>query len=267
MKAKWDNKSDEWALVTGGSSGIGLALCERLASMGYHLVIVSIDSALERVGERISSEYGVRVVTRSVDLARPDAAAELHEWCDENGIAPSILVNNAGIFIYNDIVNTSPQRIATIINLHVLTTSMLSRLFAEDMVSRGKGRILNLSSYSAWMPYPGLALYSATKIFIRNFSRSLSAELRGTGVTATAVMPAGVTTGLYGLPENLQKLGKNLGILLTPERTAEVALKAMFHGRKQYIPGVLMRILLPMVKTLPGWMVRFARSKTLRYQR
>lgn len=267
LNPKWNNTTGDWALVTGGSNGIGLAISEQLGAMGYHLLIVSIDPQLKEVGERLRQAYGVTVRTLEMNLARPESAGKLHDWCVAHQIEPDILVNNAGIFIYNDIVNTSAERIETIVNLHVLTSSLLSRLFAADMVKRGKGRILNLSSYSAWMAWPGLALYSATKSYIRSYSRSLAAELRGTGVTATAVLPAGVTTDLYGLSKGLQKLGKNLGILLTPARTAEVALRAMFRGRKQYIPGVLMRLVLPVVKVLPGWAVRFARRKTLRFQK
>lgn len=268
LREKWNNARVDWALVTGASSGIGLAIAEKLAAMGYNLVLVAIDGAGLREADR-SIEERFRVKSRYVemDLARPESAGKLHDWCAAQMIEPVILVNNAGIFIYNDVVDTSAARIETILNLHVLTTTMLARLFAADMVKRGRGYILSLSSYSAWMPWPGLALYSATKIYIRNFSRSLAAELRGTGVTATTVLPAGVTTDLYGLSAGLQRLGKNLGILLTPARTAEIALAAMFRGRKQYIPGALMRVLLPMVKTLPGWMVRFARRKTLRFRK
>lgn len=267
LKDKWNSPGGSWAVVTGGSSGIGLAMSEQLASMGYHLVVVSIDQTLEEVGARLRGEYNVHVRTLSLNLARPESAGKLHDWCVANQIEPDILINNAGIFIYNDIVNTSTERIETIVNLHVLTTSLLSRLFAADMVGRGRGRILNMSSYSMWMPWPGLALYSATKAYIRNYSKALAAELRGTGVTSTTVLPAGVTTDLYGLSKNLQNIGKNLGVLLTPRRTAEVALAAMFRGRRQYIPGVLMRLVLPVVKVLPGGLVRFARRKTLRFQK
>lgn len=267
LKRKWNASDGDWALVTGGSSGIGLAISERLASMGYNLLIVSIDSGLEEVAGRLRDTFGVETIALEMNLAGAESASGLHRWCAGRLIEPAILVNNAGMFIYKDLVGTDVERMETIINLHVLTASILSRLFAADMVKRGRGYILNMSSYSAWMPWPGLALYSATKSYIRNFSHSLAAELRGTGVVSTAALPAGVTTGLYGLPENLQKLGRRLGILITPRRTAETALAAMFRGRKQCIPGLSMRLALPLVKSLPGWVVRAARRKTLRFQK
>lgn len=264
---KWYAAPGDWALVTGGSSGIGLAVSERLASMGYNLLIVSIDSGLDDIAAAIGGRFGVETRGLKMNLAAADSAAALYDWCRERGIEPVILVNNAGMFIYNDVAATDAGRVEAIINLHVLTTSQLSRLFAAGMVERGRGYILNMSSYAAWMPWPGLALYSATKSYVRNFSRSLSAELRGSGVSATAVLPAGVTTGLYGLPENLQRIGRRCGILITPKCTAESALAAMFRRRKQCIPGFPMRLLLPVVTTLPAWIVRLARRKTLHLQR
>jgi short-subunit dehydrogenase len=267
LKAKYRNTSGSWAVVTGGSSGIGLAISERLAQMGYNLLVVSIDRGLEEVGASLQAEHGVVVRTLSLDLARVGAADELYDWCAVEHIEPDILVNNAGIFIYNDITRTSPERIETIINLHVGTVALLSRLFAADMVARGRGRILNMSSFAGWMPWPGLALYSATKSFIASYTRALAAEVRGTGVTATTVMPAGVTTGLYGLSPKLQRVGRRFGVLLTPEHTAELALAAMFAGRSLYVPGVFARLALPIVRILPACLVRLSRRKTLRFQK
>jgi short-subunit dehydrogenase len=267
LKAKYKSAGGSWAIVTGGSSGIGLAISRRLAQKGYNLLIVSIDCGLEEVAVALQAEFSVVVRTLSLDLARPEAAIELYDWCSTARIEPDILVNNAGIFIYNDIIGTSPERIETVVNLHVGTVAVLSRLFAADMVGRGGGRILNMSSFAMWMPWPGLALYSATKAFIAGYSRALAAELQGTGVTTTTVMPAGVTTGLYGLSPKLQNVGRKLGLLLTPERTAELALAAMFAGRTRYVPGIFARLTVPIVRIIPACLVRLARRKTIRFQK
>ena len=268
LKEKWRAAGGEWALVTGACSGIGLAIAERLASLGYNIAVADIDAGgLHRAELGITERYGVEVRGMEMDLARMESAGRLHDWCVRERIEPLILVNNAGVFIYNDMLDTDAGRIEKMIGLHVLTVSMLCRLFGEDMARRGRGYILNMSSYSMWMPWPGLALYSATKSYIRNFSRAVSYEMREKGVGVTTVLPAGVTTGLYGLAENLQRTGKKLGILLTPEKTAEVSLAAMFRRRRQYVPGFLMRMVLPLVKVLPAWTIRLARRKTLRFQK
>lgn len=265
---KYRSSGSDRALVTGASGGIGSAFADRLASLGFNLVLVDIDGeGLQKVAADIYARHGVDIRTMAIDLAKPDSAERLHDFCARQNIAPLIVINNAGIFSYNDILATTPARIELFAGLHVVATSLICRLFGEDMGRRGSGYILNVSSYSTWMPWPGLALYSATKAYIRSFSLSLAAEMRDKGVTVTTVLPAGVTTGLYGLAPKWQRIGRRLGILLTPERTADMALKAMFRGRRQYVPSLFMRLVLPVVRSLPAPIVRFARRKTLKYQK
>ena len=239
-----------------------------MGALGHNLVLADIDGErLSVAAAELRTCRGVEVRTLAIDLSVSDAAHTLHDWCADESILPVIVINNAGVFSYNDIIATDPVRIETMTRLHVATVSMVCRLFGDDMARRGRGYLLNMSSYSLWMPWPGLAMYSATKAFIRNFSLALDAELRGKGVSVTAVMPAGVTTGLYGLSPQLQNLGRRLGLLMTPEHTAEKALRAMFRRRRQYIPGFAMRLLLPVVRTLPAFVVRFARRKTIEFQK
>lgn len=268
LKEKWRSEGGDWALVTGACSGIGLAIAERLASMGYSVAIADIDAdGVRKTESDIHTRYGVGVRGIEIDLARMESAGRLHDWCAREQIEPLIVVNNAGVFSYKDILDTDVARIEKVLALHVLTVSVVCRLFGGDMARRGRGYILNMSSYSMWMPWPGLALYSSTKSYIRNFSKSLSYELGEKGVGVTTVLPAGVTTGLYGLSDKWQRIGRSLGVLLTPESTAEVSLAAMFRRRKQYVPGFLMRMLLPLVKNLPSGIIAFARRKTIRYQK
>ncbi len=268
LKKKWRSADDDWALVTGGCSGIGQAIAEKLASMGYNIAIADIDAdGLGKTEADLRERFGVEVRGIEIDLARMESAGRLHDWCVREQIEPLVLVNNAGIFSYRDILDTDTGRIEKMLGLHILTVTMLCRLFGADMARRGRGYILNMSSYSMWMPWPGLALYSATKSYIRNFSKSISYELREKGVGVTTVLPAGVTTGLYGLAEKWQRIGKNLGVLLTPEKTARVSLAAMFRRRMQYVPGFLMRLVLPLLKVLPAWVIGIARRKTIKFQR
>ena len=167
-----------WALVTGAGSGIGRCYALRLAALGYNLVLAgNRREPLETVcGEILAAGAGpdggvrkaaspaagfrpeVRIV--EIDLARIEAAAELWEAVRREGAAIDVLVNNAGIFSFRDILQTPAERIERIILLHDLTNTQLCRMAAADMVRRGcRGHILNMSSYSLWMPFPGLALY------------------------------------------------------------------------------------------------------------
>ena len=268
LSDKYRNDADHWALVTGAASGIGRAMADHLGALGYNLALVDVDGeGLHGAALDLHSRHIVRTATFELDLSRHESAGRMHDWCVREEIEPLIVINNAGIFSYNDILATDPARIELFVGLHVATVSLVCRLFGASMAARGRGYILNMSSYSTWMPWPGLALYSATKSYIRSFSLSMAAEMRGTGVTVTTVLPAGVTTGLYGLAPRWQNIGRRLGVLLTPERTAEVALAAMFRGHRQYVPGFLMRLVLPLVRSLPAWAVRIARRKTKRFQK
>lgn len=268
LSNRYRNTSGEWALVTGAAGGIGVALAGKLAGLGYNLVLVDIDGGgLDKAAAGLNACHGVQIRTVELDLARAGSAARLHERCLHEGISPSVVVNNAGVFSYNDILATDPARVELFVGLHVTAVSMICRLFGADMAARGRGYILNMSSYSVWMPWPGLALYSATKACIRNFSLAIAAEMGEKGVTVTTVLPAGVTTSLYGLAPKWQNAGRRLGILLTPDDAAEAALAAMLRGRRQYVPGLAMRLVLPLVRSLPGWAVGIARRKTLRFQK
>ena len=159
----------------------------------------------------------VRVI--AIDLARVGAAQELYDRMTAEGIVVDVVINNAGIFSFCDILATPAERIERIILLHDLTVTQLCRLFAADMVRRGvRGHILNMSSYSLWMPFPGLALYSASKAYMRSFSVAFAKEVRERGIRVTALCPAGVATDLYGLTPYWQRIGRKLGVLITPRQ-------------------------------------------------
>lgn len=152
---------------------------------------------------------------------------KLHDRTAAEGIEIDVVINNAGIFSFCDILTTPAERIERIILLHDLTVSQLCRLYAADMVRRGvRGHILNMSSYSLWMPFPGLALYSASKAYLRSFSVAFAKEVREHGIRVTAVCPAGVATDLYGLTPRWQRIGTRLGVLITADSCARRGLRA-----------------------------------------
>ena len=253
-----------FALVTGASSGIGLAMSRELARRGYPLLLVSNEE--ERIAETAGETeriYGVRAIALYMDLAQNDSARKLCDYCESNSIKVEILINNAGIFFFRDITNTLPERIETVINLHVLTPSLLCRLFAEQMIrDHRKGYIINMASIAAWMMMPGIVLYSASKSYLRCFSRAMRCETYDKGVSITTICPGAVATGLYGLAPRYMKLGIRLGIILTPERLASKAINKMFHRKAQYIPGGLVnRLFIFIVEALPERLVRWIKKK------
>jgi len=252
------------ALVTGASSGIGLAISEELARRGYQLLMVSNEEEklIEAAGN-LEKKYRVKALPLYMDLAKEDSAQRIFDYCQSSGIIIDILVNNAGIFFFKYVTDTSPEQIQTMINLHIVTPAMLSRLFAAQMIAHNrKGYILNMASISSRMMMPGIALYSATKGFTRNFSRAMRNEVYDKGITITTISPGAIATNLYKLPPKYTKLGIRLGIMLTPERLASLAVKKLFRRKAEFIPsGLINRFFIFIVMTLPEKLIRVIKRK------
>lgn len=244
--------SGSLALVTGASSGIGLCFCRELASRGSALVMVSNqEKELPEAADAIRKEFGVNVHPFYLDLTVDGVVGKIESFLAENSLDPDILINNAGIFSFNTIEETPERKIDCFIDLHVGAVTLLSRYFATRFRKRGGGYILNMSSMSCWMPMPGIAMYSATKSYIRVFSRALHYEMRDYGVKVTVACPGGIATNLFGLPENLLRLAVNIKVLDTPESFVRKALKRMKKGKAQYINGMLNRISILFVGMTP----------------
>lgn len=254
------------ALITGAAGGIGKEYARQLAARGYDLVLVDRNPALDTVARGLAAG-GIGVRTIVSDLAREGAAAEIFADVKAHGENVSVLVNNAGEFSFCDIMNVTGEKIRSVITLHDLTLTDMNRLFARDMASRGGGYILNMSSFSIWMPFPGMALYSASKAYVRSFSVAFSKEVRGKGIYVTAVCPAGVATDLYGLSPRFQALGLRLGALVSPAFCARRGLKALFRHRRCIVPDWWNRLWIPLFTHLPDCVENFIHIKTLKFQK
>ena len=239
------------ALITGGSSGMGLEFARQLAARGYDLLLVSNqEQALADAARELSGPVSVR--TRFQDLARPEAADELFAWCQAEDIIPDVLVNNAGMFFFKELQAEDLDRVQAMIDLHVTTVTRICLLFGQAMKSRGSGYILIMSSMAARIPAPGITIYSATKAYLRSFGRSLSFELRPYGVGVTTVCPAAVATPLYRLDEKKMRFGVRLGVIRTPKWLVRRALRALFHRRRVISPAFMNVYLPALVALLPG---------------
>lgn len=241
------------ALVTGGSSGIGLEFSRQLAEKGYDLIIVSNSrEQLDAVCAPIAEEYGVRVIPRLQNLATGNAAEELMEWCDSQSVLPDILINNAGMFYFKELSPELMGKAEVMIGLHVTTPTKMCILFGDRMKQRGSGRILLVASMAARIPAPGIQVYSATKAYLRSFGESISFELKPYGVTVTTLCPAAVATPLYGLKKGLLNFGVAIRVIHTPQWLVRKALKGLFRGRRLMKPSIMNAYLPPMIKMLPS---------------
>lgn len=245
-----------WALITGGSSGMGLELARQLAAKGFDLLLVSNqEEELARVSEELSTTYGVHVLGRFQDLAAESAADELFSFCQEQGLEVEVLINNAGMFFFEELTAENEAKALTMMQLHMFTPTRLCILFGEAMKKKSNGYILNISSMAAKLPCPGITVYSATKAYLKSFSKSLYFEMRPYGVGVTTVCPAAIATPLYKLKPSLMKLGVSIGLIGTPRWLVRRALKRMFKKRRVVKPGLMNYYLPPLIVILPKWLV------------
>ena len=252
--------TNSFALITGASSGMGYCYAQQLAARGYQLLIVSNEPAIHEKAAILRNDYSVQVVSLERDLSLPSAAQELHQYCIDKQIEVEVLVNNAGVYHDRDFLLDSERFNSLILNLHMYTPAMLCYYFGQDMVARHKGYILNVCSITSTIAVQRLATYSATKAFLSNFSRALHVELRQKGVIVTDISPGAVDTGLYNIHPIFTKMGRALGIIVSPEYLVRRALNALFRGRaKATVPFVWSKLIQLFVALIPTCLLRFIR--------
>lgn len=243
------------ALVTGGTSGMGWEYCRQLAAMGCNVLMVSIQQELlATLPGKLAEEYGVKSWGLYMDLSKASAADEVWSWCQQQQLEIDILVNNAGIFFFHELDAATQPKALTMLQLHVYTPTRLVMLFGEAMKERHRGYIVNMSSMTAQLPTPGTTVYSATKAYLKSFSKSMYFELAPYGVGVTTVLPAAVATPLYRMSPRLMKLGVAVGLIRTPKSLVKRALRGMLHRRHVVKPGVTNYILPVLIKLLPNWL-------------
>ena len=250
-------RKGSWALVTGASSGMGLEYCRQLAAESCNILMVSIErEKLNQLSVSLAEEFGVEARGLYSDLSRPEAAQELFEYCQSEGLEIEVLVNNAGMFFFEEIAEANRKKAETMLRLHVDTTTSLIFLFGEEMKKRGRGFILNMSSICAGMNVPGLAMYASSKNYIRSLSKSLYYEYWLRGVNMCVVCPGAVATPLYRLKASLMKIGLALGVINTPEYVVRRGLKGLRRGRREMKPGLMPYYLPFLVAILPKCLIR-----------
>ena len=251
-----------FALVTGASSGMGLEFARQLAQRGYNLLIVSNVTEIYDAAEELRGmDNGLQVIPLKMDLGQQDSARELYEYTRAHEIEVEVLVNNAGVYHDKDILDDSEGFTSLIMNLHMYTPAMLCYLFGKDMRERRKGYILNVCSVTSKMAAQRLGTYGGTKAFLSHFTRALHIELRKYGVHVTDVSPGAVDTGLYSIPPFMTKLGKCLGIIVSPQTLVRRALRALFWGcSKTTIPTVFWQVLCFIILLIPTWLLRLIRK-------
>ncbi len=247
------------ALITGASSGIGEALAARFARGGFDLVLVARRAdMLNALAETLRAEHGAKVWVAPADLSLPDAPAQLAAAMKRARRPIDVLVNNAGVLAHGPFVKMPAQRHRQLIDLNVSALTALLAEFLPPMVARGRGRVLNVASISAFQPLPSLATYAATKAYVLSLTESLSEELKGSGVTLTALCPGITATHmLSNAKAGSAELGKLPGFLIgSAEAVAEEGYTACLRGDVIKVPGVLNLATIVSARATPKWLLR-----------
>ena len=241
------------ALITGGSSGMGLEYASQLAARGCDLIIVSNrEEELQDAAENLRARYGVDVLPHFQDLSGWDAADQLHDFCASQGLKVDILVLNAGFFFFKELQAADCNLASSMIGLHVNTNTRMCLLFGEEMKKARDGHIIIMSSMTADIPAPGITVYSATKAYLKSFGKSLSYEMKPYGVSVTTVIPAAIATPLYKLSEKQLRTGLKTGLIRTPQSLVRKALKGMDRRRKTVRPGFMNYSLPALISLTPN---------------
>ncbi len=227
----------KYALITGATKGIGLELAKLFAKDGYFLVIVARDpDELAHTAAELERTYEINVITLQRDLFDPENAFDVYNQIKNKGIKIDVLVNNAGHGNFGHFAKTDIHRELEIINLNVSSLVILTKLYLQDMIKSGEGKILNLSSVASKTPGPWQAVYHATKAFVQSFTEAVREEVKNTGITITALLPGATATDFFRKANMLtSKIMDNE--MADPADVAKDGYDALMAGKDMVISG------------------------------
>ncbi|GAE65358.1 SDR family oxidoreductase [Chryseobacterium indologenes] len=249
-------RRNQYALVTGATSGIGYELAKQLAQNGYDLVMVARDHEELRKKANDFKEYGINVICISKNLFLQEEAYSLYSELTLNGISPEILVNDAGQGVYGKFQETDIHRETDIINLNIISVIILTKLFIKDRLSKGSGKILNLASVASKLPGPWHSVYHGTKAFILSWSEAIREELKDSGISVTALLPGPTDTDFFNKADmNRSKLLEDREILASPEEVARDGYNALMNEDDKVISGLKNKLSIAMANLATDSMV------------
>ena len=248
--------SNETALVTGASSGIGWQLAHLFARSGSDLILAArSEDRLHELAEILQSEYGVGAQVLPLDLARPEAAQAVFDRLKSDGLEVDVLVNNAGFGARGAFAELDLNRQLGMIQLNVTTLTHLTRLFLPGMLERHRGGILNVASTAAFQPGPHMSVYYATKAYVLSLTEGLAEELSGTDVVASCLAPGPTRTRFSnraGVKDTvLFKRGA-----MTVESVARAGYQGFRAGKMLIIPGLRNKLTTFAIRFMPRAVVR-----------
>lgn len=248
------------ALITGASTGIGYQLTRLFAKNGYNLVLIAKNKEkLQKAANTIKSDFNITPKIIDKDLSFPNAANDIYNELKSSNIEIDVLVNDAGCQVYGEFAKNDITQEINMLQVNAIFPTQLTKLFLPNMIKKGSGKILNVSSVGAFVPGPLNDVYCASKAYMLSFSEGLAEELVGTGVTVTALCP-GATDSEFAKTAHIENTSLFEGHLSDAKQVAKAGYDALMKGKRVVIPGFYNRTIMGMTKLMPRtWVARFAK--------
>jgi short-subunit dehydrogenase len=233
------------ALVTGASSGIGYELAKLFARDGYGLVLVARDrQRLIRMADEFNRSFGIDAKIIAKDLSSPTAAEEIIKELQQSSIRIDVLVNNAGYGVYGRFAETALDEEVRMMQVNMVSLTDLTKRLLPYMIQKKEGRIMNVASAGGFVPGPFFAVYYATKAYVISFSEALNEELRGTGITVTALCPGATETGFQKRAQVEDTILYSPWKMMDAGTVARIGYRGMMKGKAVVIPGLLNKLMI-----------------------
>jgi short-subunit dehydrogenase len=248
---KKDNRP--YALVAGGSKGIGYAIAEALAVREFNLILIARhDGPLQEAKQKLESKYGINVETLVYDLSDKTSAEAISKWCVERDIPLKMLCNVAGLGGANDYLQLPLDSLRYMAELNVESCMAMSLLLLPLLEKNAPSYILNVSSMAGFAPIPAKNLYSATKSSVLFFSYSLHYQLKKKNISVSVLTPGPVFTKPSIKRETKEKLGV-MGMLMavSPEKVGEVAVRSTLRKKLLIVPGTTSKLFSVALRVMP----------------
>lgn len=255
VKHSWERKMTKTALITGASTGLGAEFTKIFAREGYDLIITArSEDKLNALKEACEKEYKIKVDVIAMDLSEINAAQKLYDKV--SGRTLDVLINNAGFGDYGPFVELGLDRLTNMIQLNIMALAQMTRLVLPDMIERKSGYIMNLASIASFEPGPLMAMYYATKAFVLSLTEAISIEIKGTGVTISALCP-GPTNTEFASNAHLERTSFVKAFKKTsPKDVAEYGYKQLMAGKVVAVPGALNKVAVVAAQVMPRALVR-----------
>lgn len=240
-----------FAVVTGGSNGIGLELAKQFLGNGYDVLIAAEDAAHLAQAQSSLAGSGGQVETHASDLSREDGVDSLYQALRSSGRPVDILCVNAGVGLGGAFVDTDLQRELKMIDLNCRGAVQLTKLVLKDMVARDNGKLLFTSSIAATMPDPFEAVYGSTKVFLRWFGEALRNELKDSSIGVTVLMPSVTETNFFNRAEMLDTKAGASDKKDDPAMVAKAAFDALMADKDKVVPSLKNKVMAAVADALP----------------